>query len=145
MLRTEFTRLLQPQQALSANPLAKDLYRMLDREDFIVKGNPKDESDVIDWMGKIVSLSLDREDVPWASVSSGIVEEFLFKSVSVKGIKKFPRMDTYMRLNFCNKKHSPVSTVIMGENGVGKTTFYGALEYIGMGEMNTARIYGCLL
>lgn len=140
MLQTELARLLQSQQPLNANPLAKDLYRMLDRENFVVIGDPNEEKDVINWIGRILSLSLIQDKVPSIPFQGNTVDEYLFKSISIKGIKKIPRSDTYMRLNLSNNE-IPVSTIIMGENGVGKSSFYGAMEYIGMGEMNTARIY----
>lgn len=141
MLKTTLSKLLQPEQALNENPLAKALYKLLERKDFKVEGDPEKEEEVLNWMGDILTLSLTDKCIPPLPKGDVAVAECLFKSISIKGVKKIPRLDSNMRLSFCTKDGKPISTIIMGENGVGKTSFYGSLEYIGMGEMKTAQIY----
>lgn len=58
MLKTTLSKLLQPEQALNENPLAKALYKLLERKDFKVEGDPEKEEEVLNWMGDILTLSL---------------------------------------------------------------------------------------
>lgn len=141
MLKTEFSKLLQPHQPLNENPLAKSLYSMLERDNFSIIGDPENESDVLDWISRLLTLSIEEVSTPAALRPKEQVEEYLFKNISIKGVKKIPRGDCYRRLDFCNDKDKVVSTIIMGENGVGKSSFYGSMEFVGMGEMKTAQIY----
>lgn len=63
--------------------------------------------------------------------------------LALQNVKKYPgkENDVYYGLSFCRAGH-PVSSVFLGSNGVGKTSLYAALEYVGMRHMNTALIRG---
>lgn len=58
----------------------------------------------------------------------------------VSGVKKFPYEDgMFYGLDFY-KNYKPISAVFLGNNGIGKTSFYAALEYIILGNAFTAVI-----
>lgn len=81
----------------------------------------------------------DKEDIR----EKGIVSDLRFLAVTLAGIKKFPvRKDS---LNFgllFSKENKPVNTILVGSNGIGKTSVYSALEYAGMRKLNTAAARG---
>lgn len=139
MLRTEFLRLLQPGGLLSENRLAVSLFKSLDSRNFDLKERGADQKEY-GWVD-IATLSLVDANIS-QTVDVNDFQDMLFKDVLVKGIKKFPAEDVYYRLAFAEPKSQPVTTVIMGVNGAGKSSFFGALEMIGMGQMNTARLHG---
>lgn len=69
--------------------------------------------------------------------------------LGLKNIKKFPEGSNseYYGIKFCkpdesDKSDKPVNAVFLGSNGVGKTSFYSALEFVGMRKMNTTDIRG---
>ena len=137
MLKKEFTQLLQTGSALNGNNLAKNLFKSLVNRNFnIEKSKDKKEYDWED----IASLSLEDVSVPNPEKIED--RDQLFKEVRIKGIKKFPANDLFYRLDFTNQSLNPVSCVIMGVNGAGKSSFFGALELVGMRMMNTAKLRG---
>lgn len=66
-----------------------------------------------------------------------------FIGVSLAGIKKYPVRTDAMKygLSF-SKENLPINNVFVGANGVGKTSIYSALEYVGMREINSALVRG---
>lgn len=65
-----------------------------------------------------------------------------FLGVSFAGIKKYPARKLNFGLSFSNQEGEPISSIFVGENGVGKTSIYSALEYVGMGKINSAQLRG---
>lgn len=65
------------------------------------------------------------------------------KRIKVSGVKNFPSStEIFYTLSFSHKDEKPKSTVILGNNGIGKTSFYAALEYILLKKAFTADIRG---
>lgn len=132
---------LQPGNELHDNHMARNLYELLAQREFIVL-NMGPDNDSITW-NQLANLSRSDGRVPELPVR--VQTDFLFKNVLIKGVKKTPDLGHFFRINFSHddaQRHAPVSNIIMGINGVGKTSFYGALECICMGEMKTAAIHG---
>lgn len=64
-----------------------------------------------------------------------------FLGVSLAGIKKYPVRDDSLKygLSF-SRDGMPVNSIFVGANGIGKTSIYSALEYAGMGKINSALV-----
>lgn len=76
---------------------------------------------------------------------SGIVHfsDLRFLGVSLAGIKKYPvRSDSLKYGLSFSRDGVPVHNIFVGANGVGKTSIYSALEYAGMGKINSALARG---
>lgn len=66
-----------------------------------------------------------------------------FLGVSLAGIKKYPvRSDSLKYGLSFSRDGVPVNNIFVGANGVGKTSIYSALEYAGMGKINSALAHG---
>lgn len=68
-------------------------------------------------------------------------KDMRFKHLMLCNLKKYPgdiSANNFYGLSFCNKTFQPINSVFLGSNGVGKTSVYAALEYFGMGKMNSA-------
>lgn len=145
MLQLEFAKLLQEGAPLNGNQMARHLYGLLENNGFIVSYVPSDDEEMgeseYDW-SDILSYPDSETSIPAAPNDSTSIEDHRFIDVLINGFKKIPVKEDYKRLIFTTDKTRPMSAVIMGENGVGKSSFYGALELMGMGEMKTAETYG---
>lgn len=88
-----------------------------------------------------VSLKGTVPEVP--VILPGKVTDMRFLYLALKNIKKFPeaREGRYYGIRF-SENEIPVSTVLLGSNGVGKTSLYSSLEFVGMRKANTAAIRG---
>lgn len=66
-------------------------------------------------------------------------QDLRFRYLTLCNIKKYPDKinDCLYGVSF-EKENVPVHSVFLGSNGVGKTSLYAALEYLGMRKMNTA-------
>lgn len=66
-----------------------------------------------------------------------------FKCLALQNVKKYPGKDTgdFYGLSFCIND-APVNSVFLGANGVGKSTLFGALEFMGMRKLNSAVLRG---
>lgn len=137
MLKRVLAELLQPEKPLHENHLARHLYVLLERRDFKVS----DKNDTLSW-NHIISLPNVDGTIPDIENNEDSKVDESHKEILIKGIKKIPILGHHLRLNFSDKDGNPVSNVIMGVNGVGKTSFYGALESFGMGSMKTAALHG---
>lgn len=73
---------------------------------------------------------------------SNSFSDLRFLGMSLAGIKKYPVKKLNFGLSFANQKGKPVNSIFVGENGVGKTSIYSALEYVGMGKINSAQLRG---
>lgn len=127
---------------LKDNHVAINLYRLLKDNDF--KCSNWDARKI--FLELRPNMSIKADITEYASRSSEILD-YRFKSVNVKGVKKFPATlpTQYYSLNsFFESDASDTicSSVFIGKNGVGKTSFYGALEMLSMGKMYTADLRG---
>lgn len=64
-----------------------------------------------------------------------------FEALYVSGIRKFPSVGSRYTVKFTDNGE-PVSSIILGINGVGKSTLYSSLEYISLGRSFTAEERG---
>lgn len=71
--------------------------------------------------------------------------DFRLRDICVRGIRRYPALedkkegcDLYYGLSFSDADGNPLSSIFLGHNGVGKTSFYCALEKVGMGFSDTA-------
>lgn len=150
MLKSVLARLLQVGGRLHTNQLARHLYNeILVNNNFIVEKR-KDCSNTEMYFGKDSPISLSDiinypntdSEIPPISVAEAETKDYRFTKILINGIKKIPAEESYKRLIFSENKNYVTSAVIMGNNGVGKSSFYGSLEFIGMGQMKTAELYG---
>lgn len=138
MLRKVFTRLMKPGGALCENALATQLYHNLSLRNFRLSAFGGLEKYT---MTDVVSLPNEHMQLQFPDEALEEFKDFLVKDVQIRGVKKFPAKDVYYSLNFSSINSHPMSSVVMGLNGAGKSSFYGALEMIGMATMNTARLH----
>lgn len=138
MLKHVLAEFLQPGNVLHDIPLARHLYDVLSKRNFVIEANVSLSLSPLNWTD-IISLPLSGGKVPEAIPLTAT--DARFRKVLVKGIRKYPTNDYCYCLDFADKTGHPTSSIIMGVNGVGKTSIYGALEMIGMGQMKTAEIH----
>lgn len=70
-------------------------------------------------------------------------KDYRFLYLYLKGFRKFPSIagDEFYGIPFCNVnngKHTPENTLLQGGNGTGKTSVFGAMEYLFTGKMSAA-------
>lgn len=95
----------------------------------------------------LVSSSM-HEKLIGENIKTPIVEnvnfsDFRFLGLTLAGIKKYPVRNDSLNygLSFL-KDGKPVNSIFVGANGVGKTSIYSALEYVGMRKINSALMRG---
>ena len=71
-------------------------------------------------------------------------QDFRISKILMHGIRGvgFTNNRTYFGLDCTDHNEHPCSMVLIGANGIGKTSFYSALEMIGMGHSNCAHLRG---
>lgn len=103
-----------------------------------------DDDKVIQYRLSKETPRAEKESKTYSYPNRGVVDSRL-THLLVCNVKKFPKPCTlkaqYFGISFC-KNERPVSTVILGDNGVGKTSLYASLEQVGLRKMNTAFIRG---
>lgn len=94
-------------------------------------------------------------DLSQKSTSSPFMD-LRFKRVLMRGVRKFPAstssvaqiaeqasaLDRYYCVNFGSKDRRPKSTVVLGQNGIGKSSVYTCLEKIALQQLYSARTRG---
>lgn len=70
-------------------------------------------------------------------------KDYRFLHLYLKAFRKFPNLPEkeYFGISFCNLKGKtkvPESTLLQGGNGTGKTSIFGAMEYLFTGRMSAA-------
>lgn len=73
--------------------------------------------------------------------------DYRFLYLYLKAFRKFPKLqgNDYFGISFCREKdstHIPCNTIIQGGNGTGKTSVFGAMEYLFTGNMSAAYKHG---
>lgn len=70
--------------------------------------------------------------------------DYRFLHLYLKSFRKFPNLpdNEYFGISFCNKTKVPESTLLQGGNGTGKTSVFGAMEYLFTGRMSAAHKMG---
>lgn len=139
MLKKSLIELLQPGAQLNENPLAIQLYHNLAQRNFNLSRQAR--FDDYQW-SDVVTLPLTDAEIHAIITSNDGPIDYRHRNVLIKGVKKFPSSEVYYRMDFSGKNKNPVSSIVMGLNGAGKSSFFGALEMIGLGNMNTARLHG---
>ena len=134
--------------ALKDNILARRLLKIVRSGDYLIKKR-KDLTNNL--LSANVDSTQDTEDTKSVNESTSGFRDLRFKYIALQNIKKYPgkKGGPYYGLSFCKKRENgadkephPVSSVFLGFNGVGKTSLFAALEYVGMGEMKTALVRG---
>lgn len=100
----------------------------------------------------LLGLVASEEPVPDPDISqpSSEVSDKRFRILRVRGVRFFPADEANKKLcySLCfSEKEAdgglkPVSCVFLGENGIGKTSMYAALEWLALGVCNTALLRG---
>ena len=107
--------------------------------------------------GKLISKTNDNYDNSISNETNSIenqVKDYRFIQILLRGIRKFPayRKQIYdastdsktarvfYRIDF--KQEEPISKVLLGSNGVGKSSVYAALEKICIGHLFSADLRG---
>jgi len=62
------------------------------------------------------------------------------KKIKIKSIGGFPDTPIPYGINFLNEKQEPQSMIILGSNGTGKSSLYGAIEYCYCAEVSEAKL-----
>lgn len=72
------------------------------------------------------------------------LQDFRISKAMMHGIRGVMKNNenTFFGLDCSDSDGSPCSMVVLGSNGIGKTSFYAALEMIGMGYSNCAKLRG---
>lgn len=70
------------------------------------------------------------------------------KQVKLKSVRGYPDTINPFGINFCNDQNEPLSHIILGGNGTGKSSLYSAIEYcycqrIGEAELRIPSNYEC--
>lgn len=68
-------------------------------------------------------------------------EDFRFKALTLKGFRKFPYDNQYGIL--MSKKDIPCSLILLGGNGVGKSSLYNAIEYVLTKDITESKVRNC--
>lgn len=73
-------------------------------------------------------------------------KDYRFLYLYLKSFRKFPESEAYYGISFCSqvKDNSivPESTLLQGENGTGKTSIFGAMEYLFTNKISAAEKQG---
>lgn len=72
-------------------------------------------------------------------------QDYRFLYLYLKAFRKFPKDEGYYGISFCSDKDNtivPESTLILGGNGTGKTSIFGAMEYLFTKNMSAANKQG---
>lgn len=105
--------------------------------------NAGDNVDVESW--ELLEIPLDEktqlEEFDLARIERN--KDYRFLYLYLKGFRKFPSPagDEFYGIPFCNVnngKYTPESTLLQGGNGTGKTSVFGAMEYLFTGKMSAA-------
>lgn len=71
------------------------------------------------------------------------LKDYRFKSMYLSGFRKFPlRDDCLWGINMKNKSYRPSSVFLIGGNGSGKTSLFGAMEYVCTDKVSSAAMRG---
>lgn len=72
------------------------------------------------------------------------LQDFRIKNAMMHGIRGVEKIkdDVFFGMDCTDSKDTPCSMVVVGSNGIGKTSFYSALEITGMGHSNCAELRG---
>lgn len=90
-----------------------------------------------------VHKKLIGENIETPTVENVNFLDFRFLGLTLGGIKKYPVRNDSLKYGLSFLKDSkPVNCIFVGANGVGKTSIYSALEYAGMGKINSALMRG---
>ena len=83
------------------------------------------------------------ENIQKSTIENTNFSDLRFLYVTLAGIKKYPVNKDSLKygLSF-SKDDKPVNSIFVGANGVGKTSIYSALEYVGMRKTNSALMRG---
>ena len=68
-------------------------------------------------------------------------KDYRFLYLYLRSFRKFPLIDDYYGISFCKveeENYIPESTLLQGANGSGKTSVFGAMEYLFTGRMSAA-------
>ncbi|MDE6638144.1 MAG: hypothetical protein K2K32_07915 [Muribaculaceae bacterium] len=123
--------------SLSENSLAWRLYSIVNSGDFVHLSREEI------WSTLTADNSPKQAIKSTDDVSPDKMRDCRFRNLCLQNVKRFPGKENgrYYGLSFL-KNGYPTSSVFLGANGVGKSSIYAALEYIGMRKSNTAALRG---
>lgn len=122
---------------LKDNEPAMRLYNLVKSGSFY---SLKDE-DLLNRMisGASKKITVSKEE----DIDKRSIKDLRFLSLLVKNVKKYPLGKNGEAFGvYFSEDSIPQNTILLGSNGVGKTSLYAALEFLGLGKMNTAEIRG---
>ncbi len=128
---------------LKGNLVARRLYDIVRSGNHRVWGRDR----IVAWIGSAKIREDIGEDDPVKVVPS--FRDARILNIALKNIKKYPEAQDkrYFGLSLYKDERPtlPVSSVFLGSNGIGKTSIYAALEYAGIGDINSAKVRGYTL
>ncbi len=68
------------------------------------------------------------------------VNDLRIKKLSLRNFRKFPKSQYPFTISFTGAGDIPKSLILVGNNASGKSSIYGALEYLFKGDMGEARL-----
>lgn len=91
----------------------------------------------------LVISTPDIKEIKLLNNENDIPSDLRFRHLLIKNIKKIPFSPDgkCYGISF-SKGNKPIHSIFLGANGVGKTSLYSCLEYLGIGMLNTAKIRG---
>lgn len=122
-------------RAIPQNQFAKAIYNRFK--------NAGDNVDVESW--ELLEIPFDEktqlEEFDIARIERN--KDYRFRYLYLKGFRKFPSPSggEFYGIPFCSDnsgEHAPESTLLQGGNGTGKTSVFGAMEYLFTGKMSAA-------
>lgn len=91
----------------------------------------------------VISAAKDENYIHEPMAPEAAFRDLRFRHLALQNVKKYPGKETgdFYGLSFC-EGDTPVNSVFLGANGIGKSTLFGALEFVGMRKLNSAVLRG---
>lgn len=94
--------------------------------------------DGVEFLEIPVEESAELEGMDYSKIERN--QDYRFLYLYLRAVRKFPPLqnNNYFGVSFCDEKDVPINTLLQGGNGTGKTSIFGAMEYLFTGNMSAA-------
>lgn len=94
------------------------------------------------WLSDVKLDDISQESEVICNLQGRKFQDLNIRLLAINGTRKFPHGKRYYGLRLHDQNLTPQSLVLIGGNGVGKSTFYDALEYIALNRVGEAQLRG---